>query len=267
MKRKGKHIARAERNPALDGVPGLARGLEVLEYLAQYPQGKTQKEIAEAVGLPAASASRITLLLEAAGYLWRDPDTKAFRHSMKMLMVGQRALFDADVIGLALPYMRAIRDEFNDTVVLGVLHETEVVAIENAPGKNLFRYSLDPGHRSELHTSAPGKALLSYLPEEECRSLVARIKFTRYTTNTITTAKAYMQELADVRKNGYSIDRGEAYDGVYCVGAAIRDRNGYPVASIWITGPAQNCPPKNIPTVGAKIVAAAQAVSSRLGFG
>lgn len=145
---------RTRRNPALDGVPGLARGLEVLEYLARYPQGKTQKEIAEAVGLPAASASRITLLLEAAGYLWRDPDTKAFRHSMKMLMVGQRALFDADVIGLALPYMRA-----------------------------------------------------------------------------------------------------------------IRDRNGYPVASIWITGPAQNCPPKNIPAVGAKVVAAAQAVSHRLGFG
>ena len=236
---------RTRRNPALDGVPGLARGLEVLEYLAQYPQGKTQKEIAEAVGLPAASASRITLLLEAAGYLWRDPDTKAFRHSMKMLMVGQRVLFDADVIGLALPYMRAIRDEFNDTVVLGVLHETEVVAIENAPGK----------------------ALLAYLPEEECKALVARIKFTRYTKNTITTAKAYMQELADVRKNGYSIDRGEAYDGVYCVGAAIRDRNGYPVASIWITGPAQNCPPKNIPAVGAKVVAAAQAVSHRLGYG
>ena len=76
-----------------------------------------------------------------------------------------------------------------------------------------------------------------------------------------------MQELADVRKNGYSIDRGEAYDGVYCVGAAIRYRNGYPVASIWITGPAQNCPPKNIPAVGAKIVAAAQAVSHRLGYG
>ena len=30
------------------------------------------------------------------------------------------------------------------------------------------------------------------------------------------------------------------------------------MASIWITGPAQNCPPKNIPAVGAKIVAAAR---------
>ena len=36
---------------------------------------------------------------------------------------------------------------------------------------------------------------------------------------------------------------------------------------IWITGPAQNCPPKNIPAVGATIVAAAQAVSRRLGYG
>jgi len=43
--------------------------------------------------------------------------------------------------------------------------------------------------------------------------------------------------------------------------------DGVPVASIWITGPAQNCPPKSIPAVGAKIVAAAQAISSRLGFG
>ncbi|MBR1587074.1 MAG: helix-turn-helix domain-containing protein [Kiritimatiellae bacterium] len=53
----------------LGRVPGLARGLEVLEYLAQYPQGKTQKDIAAAMRLPAASASHITLRLEAAGYL------------------------------------------------------------------------------------------------------------------------------------------------------------------------------------------------------
>ena len=260
MMRSGK------RNPALESVPGLARGLEVLEYLSLHPQGKTQREIAEAVGLPAASASRITLLLEAADYLWRDPDTKAFRLSMKMLMVGQRALFDVDVVGLALPQMRAIRDALNDTVVLGVLHETEVVVIDSVPGRNAFRYALDPGYRFDLHTSSPGKAILACLPDDECRALVSRLRFTRYTKNSITSAKAYMRELAEVREKGYAVDRGEKLDGIYCVGAAIRDRNGYPVAAIWITGPSQNCPPSRFSAIGAKIAAAAQVVSGRLGL-
>ena len=247
-------------------VPGLSRGLAVMDFLASRPHGGTQMEIAGALSLPVSSVARITLQLEATGWLRRNPDTKAFSLTMKMLMTGQRALFDMDLIGLALPEMRALRDKWLDTVVFGVMHDDEIVTIENCAGKRLFRYSIDPGHRSPLHCTAPGKAIAAYLPDATLDAILSRIQFKRYNARTITGTKAFRKELSLVRENGYSTDAGEQYNGIYCVDSALRDRNGYPVASIWITGPVENISAKDIPAIGADFRAAAARISSVLGY-
>jgi DNA-binding IclR family transcriptional regulator len=53
--------------------------------------------------------------------------------------------------------------------------------------------------------------------------------------------------------------------GVACVGAAIRDYTGRPIAAISIAGPAERMPPKRA-TVVPLLLAAADDVSSRLGW-
>ena len=68
-------------------VPGLSRGIRIMELLAQRSDGLNQTEIAHALGIPFASVSRITLQLEEMGYLRRDPESKAFRLTMKMMVV------------------------------------------------------------------------------------------------------------------------------------------------------------------------------------
>jgi DNA-binding IclR family transcriptional regulator len=246
-------------------VPGLSRGLAVMEFLSSHPQGNTQMEIAEALALPISSVARITLQLEATGWLRRDPDTKSFSLTMKMLMTGQRALFEKDLIGIALPEMRALRDKWLDTVVFGVMHDCEIVTIENCAGKRLFRFSIDPGHRSPLHCTAPGKAIAAYLPDTILDATLSRMQFKRYNSRTITGEKAFRRELALVRQNGYATDDGEQYNGIYCVGSALLDRNGYPVATIWITGPVENISEEDIPKIGADFRAAAARISSILG--
>ena len=59
-------------------VPGLSRGIRIMELLAQRSDGLNQTEIAHVLGIPFASVSRITLQLEEMGYLRRDPESKAF---------------------------------------------------------------------------------------------------------------------------------------------------------------------------------------------
>ena len=247
-------------------VPGLDRGLEILEFLSSSERGKTQMEIADALHLPVSSVARITLQLEATGWLSRNPDSCVFRLTMKMLTIGQRALFESNLVELALPYMRALRDKWLDTVVFGVLHDDEIVTIENCAGKRLFRYSIDAGHRSPIHCTAPGKAIAAFLPDAILDELVSRIKFTRYNERTLTTPKAFLKELESVRALGYSVDRAEQYNGIYCVGAPILDRNAYPLAAIWITGPSENITAADIPKIGADFKSAALRISSILGF-
>ena len=111
------------------------------------------------------------------------------------------------------------------------LHDGEIVTIENCAGKRLFRFSIDPGHRSPLHCTAPGKAIAAYLPDAILDATLSRMQFKRYNSRTITGEKAFRRELALVRQNGYATDDGEQYNGIYCVGSALLDRNGYPVAT------------------------------------
>ena len=247
-------------------VPGLDRGLAVMEFLSAYERGKTQIEIASALHLPVSSIARITLQLEATGWLRRDPDTRTFSLTMKMLTIGQRALFESNLVELSLPFMRQLRDKWLDTVVFGVMHDTEIVTIENCAGKRLFRYSIDPGHRSPVHCTAPGKAIAAFLPKAVQADLVSRLKFVRYNARTITSPKAFAKELESVRAIGYSVDRAEQYNGIYCVGAPILDRNSYPIAAIWITGPSENISKSDIPKIGADFKSASLRISSILGF-
>ena len=109
-------------NPNRYSAPSLERGLAILEYLAKFPHGKTQQEIAQALNYPITSVFRLTLELENAGYLQRDANTKVFSHTYKMLLLGQRALSEIDLIGNCLPKMRQLRDELQDTILLGVLN-------------------------------------------------------------------------------------------------------------------------------------------------
>lgn len=247
-------------------VPGLERGLAILEYLAEHPEGKTQNEIAEELKCPSASVFRMTLSLEKAGYLIRNPQTKAFRHTMKLLMLGQKAISEIDLVGNALPTMRKLRDALQDTVALGVLNAMEIIVLESVLGSHLFRFSLTAGHRIGLHASAPGKALLGFLPEDQRDRIIQNIKFVKYNNHTITSLKAFQQELATVREKGYSVDRGEEYAGIYCLGAPIFDRNGFPIAAIWVTGPDNRVTPSQYPSIGEQIRDGALEISRILGY-
>jgi IclR family acetate operon transcriptional repressor len=246
--------------------PSLERGLAILDYLAHHPGGKGQVEISQALKCPVSSVFRITLTLEKSGWLERDPETKVFRHTQKMLMLGQQALSETDLIGCALPVMRELRDELGDTILIGVLNGAEIIVLEQALGSQLFRFSVNAGHRIKVHCSAPGKSILAHLTEPQADKVISQIEFKRFNENTITTPKAFRTALKEVRELGYSEDKGEEYGGIYCVGSTVFDRTGDPVASIWVTGPDMRVTPDMIPGIGRKMHEGAMRISSRMGY-
>ena len=63
-----------------------------------------------------------------------------------------------------------------------------------------------------------------------------------------------------------TIDNAEQFDGVYCIGAPVFDRVGYPVAAVWTTGLMMDLQRKRLPEIGATVRAHADRISARLGF-
>lgn len=220
-------------------VPNLERGLEIMELLAENSGGLTVQEIKNKLNLSQTSVFRITQSLLQHGYLTRDEESKLFYLTRKLLTIGFRAINEHDLLGIALPWMRKLRDDVKETVFLGIFGDTDGIFIEQALGSYPFKFMLTPGNRFPLHCSAPGKAMLAFLPEKEQKELIAKLTLKRFNENTITNKRKFQEELKNVQRLGYSIDKEEQLKGVVCVGAPIYDYKGISSAAIWISGPTE----------------------------
>ena len=247
-------------------VPNLTRALRILELLTEHPEGLTTTQITSLLKIPRNSVFRITSTLLDYGYLVRDEETLIFQLSQKLLTMGYAALSEESLIEKSIWYMRRLRDRYKETVPLGILHGNEGVVIEEVQGIHSFRFVLEPGRRFHIHSAAPGKAMVAFLPEEEREHLIKQTKFPKYNERTIVNKNDYRAELATIRKCGYAIDNSEEIEGMHCVSAPIFNRHGYPVAAIWITGPSYRIKHKEFEQIGKDIKKSTYRISKSLGY-
>ena len=214
-------------------VPNLEKGIAVLEYLSLRSAGETLQDIKSALDISQTTAYRILNTLVRLEYLYFNEETKKYKLSRKLLTLGFRTLNEHNLLETVLPHLRDLRDRVKETACFGVLGDEKGIFIEQAQGYHTFRFVLSPGKPFELHCSAPGKAIMAYLPNTVRDRYLSYMTFPRYNDRTITSREVYLRELESVRKKGYAIDNEEEMSGVICVGAPILNYTGYPCGAIW----------------------------------
>jgi len=247
-------------------VPNLERALQMMELLAQYPTGLGITEISNKLQFPKNSTFRIATTLLNFGYLNRDESTKAFTLSGKLLSLGYAAVSDQNLAEKSLDILRELRDILKETVLIGVILNQEGIVLEQIPGLYSFKFWVDVGTRFPMHTAVPSKAMLAFLPAKVKQSICEKLEFKKFTEHTITNLPDFYKTLDEVKKKGYSVDFGEEVDGMHCIGAPVFDRNGYPVAAIWVTGPSDRLPASMFDATGQIIKEHARRISQRLGY-
>ncbi len=247
-------------------VPNLEKGIMVLEYLSLHPQGETLQVIKQTLDISQTTAYRILNTLVRLDFLNYNEDSKKYTLSRKLLTLGFRSLNEHNLLETVLPRLRDLRDEVKETACFGVLGDQKGIFIEQAQGHHTFRFILSPGKSFELHCSAPGKAIMAYLPNSVRDRYLSYMDFTCYNIRTITTREAYLLELEKVRELGYAMDNEEELSGVICIGAPIFNYTGYPCGAIWISGPKDRLSEDVIRSSVKSIKKIAAEISADLGF-
>ncbi len=262
-------IAKRKKNGETAGfqVPALERGLEILEALRHHADGLGINEAARLLEIPVNSAFRILNTLLQFGYVQRDVKSKKFTLSTKLFTIACDHASETTLIEVALPVMRELRDALKETVVVSVLSGQEGIVLEQVPGLHSFRFVCDSGARQALHASASTKAILAFLPEADRNVVLKGMSMPQLTGNTITTREKFLQELRQVKVDGYALDRAEALEGVHCVAAPVFDRQGNPLAAVTVTGPGSRMPLERLPEFGVKVKEYAQRISETLVLG
>lgn len=138
-----------------------------------------------------------------------------------------------------------------------------VYLLQVLPGEGITVNS-PPGTRRPLYSSAVGKAYLAALPERECRDLLAKVRFTRFTAATKNSVAVLLAELKEGRSRGFYVDDGEWDALINCAAAPILDRSGRPIASIGVSGLRASGPITS--DIGARVADAGRLISQALGY-
>jgi DNA-binding IclR family transcriptional regulator len=122
-----------------------------------------------------------------------------------------------------------------ETVHLAVLDQAEVIYLQKHESVYPAALYSRVGRKAPAYCTGVGKLLLAHLPETESTAVLQQAELRALTSNTITDRAVLEQELAQIRRQGYSVDNMEHEEGVYCIACPIRDHTGEVIAAVSIT--------------------------------
>jgi DNA-binding IclR family transcriptional regulator len=218
-------------------VKPVLKALQVLEALAAVGYGQTLTQVAQRSGLPKTTAFRYLCTLRAAGMVNYEESSDLYRLSLRLWQMTQLSDERLRVREIARPYLYRLRDTFNETTNLGVLEEGAVVYLETIQSRQSLLTQIDVGQRDPVFSTALGKAILAFLPEERWPEQLPE-RFESRTPYTITGWPDLQRDLVETRRRGFSLDQQENESGATCIGVPILAPDGRPLAAISISGPA-----------------------------
>ncbi|WP_040162812.1 IclR family transcriptional regulator [Microbacterium gorillae] len=157
-------------NAGAGGTPGpasqtLSRGIRILEVLADAHRALTIDEIASGLDVHRSIAYRLVRTLEDHGLVSRDA---AGLVTLGVRLAALSAGVARNLQAETLPELTAIANELGMTSFLAVLERDQCVTLASVePRHAVASMAQRPGASHPVIVGAPGKAILSLLPESE----------------------------------------------------------------------------------------------------
>lgn len=247
------------------GTQTIRRAVTMLEAFTDERPSWNVSDLAERVGLNRTTVYRLLTALENAEYVRRDPVSDSYRLGSGLIALGGRAQRANPVRSVALPELEALAADTGETATLEILSGHEMVIIEEIPGEFVTSGSQHIGSRWPAYATSTGKAILSTLRAEELASALPR-SLAPVTGKTINSPDRLRDCLVDIRRIGYAVAAEELELGFIAVGAPVLDATGRAVAAISLGGTRTRLTEARLPEIGARVRAAAERISHRLGY-
>jgi len=247
-------------------VQSVERALRLLELLAEDGGEVSLTEIAERLQWPKSTVYGILTTLRDYRFVDQSTQNGRYRLGIRLFEFGHRVARNWDIREIALPVMQKLNKLLGEMVQLATEDSGEVFYIEKIDSTHIIRIVSDIGVRLPMHCSALGKAMLAHRSQSEIRRILGRNGLRRMTLNTITDPAKMEVELAKVKRLGYAVDDQEIMEGLRCVAAPIRNKNGEVQYAVSISGLAERLSGEYLENVKKAVIEAAAEISRLMGY-
>ena len=215
-------------------VPGVTRAIAILRLLGRSAHAMGVKAIADELELVPSTCLHILRALIVEDLVKIDSDTKRYSLGTGMLSLARSAIESSSFASLAQPVLDVLANEWNVTMIGVETHDMEPMVVlalsrSNAP----FRLHVDVGSRFPALVSATGR-LVAAFSSETWPQIEKRFKALRW-DKPIDLA-TWKREVEQVRKRGFSIDRGYYMSGVTVIAVPLLDASGRVAHTLVATG-------------------------------
>jgi len=219
-------------------VPGLARGIDLLEVLAREQRPMSAVQLAEALELPRSSVFRLIQTLQHKGLIESDTGRRSFSLGPGVLRLGYQYLTGQDLVQVARRELELLSERVGISSHLAIRSGREIVCLLHVPGTAGFISNVNAGARFPAHATPMGQILLSQVSRKQLFELYGNVRLVALTQQTPTTLEALASKVARAAADGHVVSRGSVEPGGISISAPVHDNGKELVAAIDISCPA-----------------------------
>lgn len=252
------------------GSQAIHRALSVLGCFTVDSPTVSLTEISRQVGLTMPTAHRIVKALQTADFVAQDALTGRYSLGpavMSLARVMMQRSGNEELVTAAVPYLEQLRSSSGETVGLHSAISEGRYCVAELVSRHPIKLSTGVGHTYDLYVAATGKAILAFSDEATVERVFTNLANDDGSGPFRKPHPAQLRrELELIRERGYAITLGEVIASANSIAAPILDEEGFAIAAINITGPADRWTLEHIEAHADELLAATRAVSVRLGY-
>ncbi|MEO6215441.1 MAG: IclR family transcriptional regulator [Sphingomonas sp.] len=211
--------------------PAIEKTFEIIELLADRPDGALVSEMASELGRSIGELFRIVIVLERLGYLRKSARSDRYTVAYKLLEMAFRATPAQDLVRAALPEMQSLALETGQSCHLVVPNGGRglVIAREEQPGMRGF--SLKVGSNVDIIRSCSGQVILAFSTPQRAESIIAAAMDDH---GAVFDADDLAAHLAVIRERGFDRKQSPITHGVTDISCPVFGFDGGVMAALTI---------------------------------
>jgi IclR family acetate operon transcriptional repressor len=208
--------------------------LQLIDYILEL-DGASLTELMEVSGLAKSTVHSHLNTLAKHGYVVNK--NNRYYLGAKFCHLGEYVRTQKDFHRIAEDIVSDLAEKTTREVDFAVEENGRVVSLYGD-----LNYAHSSDYLTELssfyiNTSASGKAIAGEYDEERLRSIVEQWGLPTPTEQSIATLDELLEELKQVREQGYAISSGEAIEGLWVVGKAVKSPRDDVCGALTISAP------------------------------
>lgn len=219
------------------GVPihALKNANDIIEILLK-KQGATVAEVSSEIDLARSTVYDYLCTLQELKFVVKDNDT-TYRVSTRFLHIGELVRSQMELINVVKPELEDLASATGEHASLVVEEHGRGILLSTVRGDKAVEVDTHNGMPIHIHTAAPGKAIMAFLPRSRIEEIIDEHGLPERTSNTITDREALLEELDEIRARKVAFDREEHIVGMRSVAAPILDRDNNVQGALSVYGP------------------------------